>query len=228
MWIAVSELPPEIIPAWIEAVATAVGVLVAILAIVFAYAQIRQTATQMRLASAREAQDSEEQTRPYIGVDLVPGLGGPPSFDLVIENFGRATARDLKISLVDDSFQAQSAADEIGPALGRLFESGFDLAPGARRRIFWRLPSSEDASPPGDFGAPIAGEITTTYTWQAGDDRGKRAYEDRLRYDLTEYPKLTPAPAKGATTSGQNIEAQAKNAVHALRAIAEHVAEIRR
>lgn len=229
MWMnAQADTTSALLPTWIEAVATVFGVLVAVVAIVFTYKQIRQTAQQMRGASAREAQDSEDRTRPHVGVDVVPGLAGAPSFDLVIENHGKTTARHVRLNLVDDELRAQSESDQIGPALARLFGIGFDLAPGARRRVFWRLPDDGNASPRGDRGAPVAAEIAVTYHWAPGDDRGVREYKDRIRYDLTEYAKLTPQPTKGATSNGSSTEALGKNAVHALRAIAEHVAEIRR
>jgi hypothetical protein len=216
----------DLLPAWIDAVAAAVGVLVAIAALVFAYSQIRQTAKQMRLTAVREAQDSEERTRPYVGIDLVPGLGGSPSFDIVIENFGQTTARDIHVALAGAEFAAQSPEDEVGPALGRLFEVGFDLAPRARRRIFWRFPADEHSTPSGDMGAPVSGEVTARYSWNPGGDREQRTYEERLRYDLTEYPKLTPMAERGAKANGP--DAEAKNLVHAVRAIATHVGELRR
>lgn len=216
----------ELVPSWIEAVSTSLAVLVALAALWFAYSQIRQTAAQMRSTAAREAQDSEDRTRPYVGLDIVPGLGGSPSFDIVIENFGQATARDIRVSLASGSFEAQSPADEIGPALGRLFARGFDLAPRARRRVFWRLPDDGDATPRGDMGAPISGELIARYSWTPGGERDLRVYEERLGYDLTEYPKLTPMAARGAESQGAN--ADAKNLVHAIRTVASHVGELRR
>lgn len=223
-----AESPADLLPAWIEAIATAVGVVVAIVAIALAYAQLRQTTAQVRRASAQEAQDSEEQTRPYIGVDLVPGLAGHSIFDIVIENYGHSTARDVTLDLDADEFKAQSAMDEIGPALGRFFSQGFDLAPGARRRVFWRLPDSESKSPRGDFGAPEAGQILIRYSWQPGDLRAIRRYEDHLRFDLSEYPNLAPRPSAGRESTEIGAAAAIKNVVHALRAIAEHVGELRR
>ncbi|WP_022891125.1 hypothetical protein [Agromyces subbeticus] len=228
MWLTADAKFEEIAPIWIEAVATVVGVIVALIAIVLTLKQVRMTAQQMRQASEREAQDSEDQTRPYVGLDVLPGLGGAPSFDMVIENFGKATAYDVRLRLVNEEFGPQSESDEIGSALGRLFAVGFDLAPGARRRVFWRLPADENASPSGAMGAPEAAEVVVEYGWEPGGDRESRVFKDRLRYDLSEYPKLTPSPTKGARTIGSTTDAQLKNAVHALGAIAEHVAEIRR
>jgi hypothetical protein len=223
-------VPADLVPSWIGAVATAVGVAVALIAILLTYKQVRLTAQQMRETSLREAQNSEDQTRPYLGIDVVPGLAGPPSFDLVVANFGKTTAHDIRLALVGREFQAQSEADEIGPALGRLFAAGFDLAPGARRRVFWRMPDEEGSSPRGDMGAPVSAEIVVTYQWVPGGDREIRRYEERLRYDLTEYPKLTPLPCEGAKADGSESDPTTsfKNTAHALRAIAQHVGEIRR
>lgn len=220
----------DLVPTWISAVATSVGVIVAGVAILLTYKQVRLTAQQMRESAQREAQNSEDQTRPYIGLDLVPGLAGSPTFDIVITNFGNTTARDVRLALVDDEFRQQSEADQIGPALGRLFSAGFDLAPGAKRRIFWRFPDQEGSEPRGDMGAPLTGEIRTTYSWAPGRREPIREYEERLRYDLSEYPKLTPIPSGGSTSPsrpGDNA-ALLKNAVHALRAIAGHIGELRR
>jgi hypothetical protein len=228
MWMIAAMKFAETAPMWIEAIATVVGVIVALIAIVLTLQQVRMTAKQMRQTSEREAQDSEDQTRPYVGLDVLPGLAGAPSFDMVIENFGKTTAHDVRLHLVDEEFSSQSEGDDIGPALGRLFAVGFDLAPGARRRVFWRFPEQENASPPGAIGAPEAAEVVVEYGWDPGGDREPRVFEDRLRYDLSEYPKLTPSPTKGARAIGTSADAQLKNAVHVLGAIAEHVAEIRR
>lgn len=220
----------ETLPAWIGAIATSAAVLVAIVAIVLTYWQVRLTARQIRDTAAQEAQNSEDQTRPYIGLDVVPGLAGPPSFDLLVTNFGRATARRICVNLSGGGFVAQSDADEVGPALGRLFAVPFDLAPGARRRVFWYMPDQENATPRGAVGAPIAGEIGARYEWEPRTGEASRSYEDRLSYDLTEYPKLTPSPSSGSTAHGSESDPEviARNGVHALRAIARHAGELRR
>lgn len=227
---AVDAISPEVLPAWIGSIATSAAVIVAILAIVLTYTQVRLTARQIREAAIREAQNSEDRTRPYIGLDVVTGLAGSPSFDLVITNFGRATARHVRIDLVGEGFKAQSSADEIGPALGRLFAVPFDLAPGARRRVFWYMPDEEESTPRGAVGTPISGEISAIYEWEPRPGEKLRSYKDRLSYDLNEYPKLAPQPASGSTANGSvnAPEVIARNEVHALRAIARHIGELRR
>lgn len=228
MWMLAAETPSDLVPTWIEAIATLVGVIVALVAIVFTAVQIRLTARQMRETSAQEAQNSEDQTRPYVGIDIVPGIAGMSSMDIIFENHGRTTARGIKVRLIGDEFREQSSGDIVGPALARLFATPFDLAPGARRRILWQIPADQNATPGGNLGTPVAGEIGFTYDWVPGDGRDVRHYDDSITYDLTEYPKLIPLPTNGATTHGTSPEAQHKNLLHALRAIASNVAEIRR
>lgn len=228
MWMSAQELPADIVPTWIEAIATLVGVVVAIGALVFTAVQIRLTARQMRETAAQEAQNSEDQTRPYVGVNIVPGVGAMGSMDIVVKNHGRTTARNIAVSLVGEEFRAQSEGDVIGEALGRLFATPFDLAPGAHRRVFWQVPANESASPRGHIGTPLVGEIAFSYDWVPGGDRDVRHYDDSIRYDLSEYPKLIPMPAKGSTEQKDTAEAQQKNLVHVLRAIAVHLGELRR
>ena len=228
MWMIATEAPADLVPSWIEAIATLVGVVVALAAIVFTVVQLRFTSRQMRETAIQEAQNSEAQTRPYVGIDIVPGIAGAGSMDIIIENHGRTTARNIRVSLVGDTFRAQSDGDVIGEALGRLFATGFDLAPGARRRVFWQIPADENSSPRGRMGAPIAAGIAFAYDWAPGDHRAVRSYTDSIQYDLTEYPNLIPVPSTGPTAPGASPEMQGKNLLHVLRAIAANVAEIRR
>ena len=228
MWMLVTETPADLVPTWIEAIATLVGVVVALVAIIFTAVQVRLTARQMRETAEQEAQNSEDQTRPYVGVDIVPGVAAMGSMDIIFENHGRTTARSIRVNLVGDDFREQSEGDIVAPALGRLFATPFDLAPGARRRILWQLPADQDASPRGHMGTPVVGGIEFSYHWEPGGDRAARHYKDSIQYDLSEYPKLIPMPAKGSTAHGSSAEAQQKNLVHVLRAIAVHLGELRR
>jgi hypothetical protein len=220
----------ELLPTWVSAVAGAAGVVVAVIAIVLTYTQVRLTGRQLRESSVREAQDSEARTRPYLSIDIVPGLAGRPTFDIVIANLGATTATDVRLRLTHHDFDKQSEDDQIGPALGELLAAGFDLAPSARRRLLWRIPGDTNTEPPGDIGAPISDTVRATYMWDPADGRPSRHYEDRLQYDLSQYPFLTPAASRGSTTQGsptdQNVHL--KNLIHALRAIADHVGELRR
>lgn len=213
-------------PEWVSAIAAAAGVIVAIVAIVFAGWQLKLTARQLRETALREAQNSDDQTRPYVFADFVMSLAGPPIIDVVIENSGRTVAREIKMRLVGDGFGAQSASDTIGPTLGRLFDAGFDLAPGARRRLMWRLPDQPNAEPRGDMGAPASVAVVLNYKWEPGKGRSPQEFEEHLAYDLTDYLKVAPIPFQGERASGN--DETTRNAVNALRAIAQHTAEARR
>lgn len=211
----------ELLPDWITVIATVGAVVVAALA-------IWPAARQVRLAASMDARDSEERTRPYVSVDLVPSVAGPPAIDAVIENCGKSTAGNVQVSLVGREFVALSEGDELGPALGRLFAEGFDLPPGARRRVYWHMPAQSNSVPPGALGAPESAEIVVTYTWEPNGERDPKKYSERLRYSTDDVSRLRPVPKSGSTASGSGIDAQVKNAVHALHAIAEHLGELRR
>lgn len=230
MWITEPASAAELVPVWIGAIAAAVGALVAIVAIALTYRQLRLTSIQIRDSARRESQNSEDQTRPYVGLDVVTSVGGSPAFDLVIANFGRTTARRIVLSIVGREFEAQSDQDAIGPALGRLFAVPFDLAPGARRRVFWHFPDDENSTPRGSFGAPAAGELRAAYVWEPGGNESERQYTEHLQYDLSEYAKLIPRPAAGSTAQGKRDDPAVigQNSVHTLRAIARHLGELRR
>lgn len=71
-----TETAVDLVPTWIEPIATLVGVVVAIAAIVFTVVQLRLTAQQMRETATQEAKNSEARTRPYVGIEVVPGIAG--------------------------------------------------------------------------------------------------------------------------------------------------------
>jgi len=217
-----------LVATWVTAIATTCGIAIAGAALIAAAISIIQTGRQMRSTARNETANSDALTRPYVGVDIVPSIAGQGAMDIVFENHGRAVARDIAVSLVNDEFRSQSDQDEIGPALGRLFASPFDLAPGARRRVFWRMPADELATPSGDIGTPIAGEVAIEYAWDPRDGREAQRYSDSIRYDLTEYPKLTPLPGAGSQARAGAEQEIEQNAVHALRAIARSIGELSR
>lgn len=193
--------------------------LVAVSTLLLLFRQVRDSTTE-------NERNIEAQTRPYVGIEFSAGVAGAPSMDILIQNTGRTTAANVRVG-IEGGFGAQSEHDQIGPALGRLFAAPFTLAPQGRRRVFWRLPDEEGSEPRGDFGAPLSGVVTVSYEWEKASGKALR-YAERFPYDLTEYPKLMPAPRTGPERDGAGVDVSAINAVHALRAIAEHVAELRR
>jgi hypothetical protein len=218
---------PVLVPTWIGAIAAVLAAAVAGFALIPAAIQVRQNSKQTAAAAIREAQDSEDQTRPYIGMDVVPSIAGGRSFDLIIENFGRTTAREVRIRLADSVFGAQSEDDALGAALARVFAEPFDLSPGARRRLFWYMPDDPNAQPPGAKGAPSAEIIVATYQWQPGNDREARHYEEGYPYDLTDWPTIIPVPFTGAEAPGRSDDPNKhlRDIAHGVRAVAHHAGE---
>lgn len=206
---------------WVTAIATIVGVVIAGAAFVAAAIAVVQTGRQMRAAARTETENSDAQTRPYVGVDIGPGIASLPSFDIVIRNHGKTTARDIRIELLNGEFGARDGDEMFGPAQARVFAVPFDLAPGAHRRLLWHVLAS--ANRPHSLGAPDSGEVGVSYGWEPGDGRESRSYSDSIRYDLRDYPALIVIPGTGGKTDGRTTDDHLKNAVKALRAIASHV-----
>lgn len=208
---------------WMTAIATIGGVAIAGAALITAALSIVQTGRQMRSTARNEIDNSDAQTRPYVGVDITPGIASVPSFDIVIRNHGKTTARDVQIVLKNGEFDAREGDDMVGPAQARVFAVPFDLAPGAHRRLLWQVLASKNANRPENVGAPDAGEIGVTYGWEPGDGREPRTYSDSIGYDLRDYPALIVVAGTGGSDHGRSTEDHLKNAVKALRAIASHV-----
>lgn len=213
--------------AWFTAWVTLGGVVVAVFALLAVVRQIRDAGKQMKDSAIENEKNLQAQTRPYLGVEFVSGVAGAPSMDIVIANSGRTTASNILLN-IEGGFNSQSEEDQIGPALGRLFAVPFDLAPNTRRRVFWRIPDETGRDPRGDIGAPVKGAVLIGYDWERSPGASVVHYEEQVTYDLTEYPKLMPSPRTGPKQQGNSVEVAATNVVHVLRAIAEHIAELRR
>ena len=197
----------------------AVGALLVSVATLFvAVIQIGRASRQLRA-------DSEERTRPYIFLDVVPGLQGTRVWDLIISNTGKTTARDVRISLNQDL--PTDEADKVGPNLAKLFEAGLTLPPGSRRRVMWRFEKSPQDVPPEAMGAPADTEAEVIYT---GEINGtQKVYRDSYPINLKILGPLVPSPSSGPKATRWDKESEGwTNLDHVLRAIAKHVAEIRR
>lgn len=216
--------------AWTGAVATAVGVLVAATAIVLTVVQLVQAARNVKEAALTDAANSSARTRPYVSVRIVPGIGGGSSFDMLIENHGRTVARAVRISPASGKYDADALTPTLAAALNRMFERGFDLSPGERRRFFWRLDGVDTSLPLEEQPSSVRDELHVTYEWQR-DSNGAAPirYSEYIWVDLTDYAVIIPSPQTGATTtSPQELERELANTRLAIKALSEHVAELRR
>jgi hypothetical protein len=217
---------PDLLPSWISAIATAVGVIVAVVAIGLTVHQVRLTGKQLRETARREAQDSESQTRPYVSAEAVVSLAGPPTWDIVISNSGRSTASNVTLEVIGTPFGARFPSDIVGPAQAAAFGNGFDLVASSRRRFYWHFKENARATPSQSMGAPAEGEVVIRYEWSSDPSQPGRHYEERYRYNLKEIAALTPEPWKGAEAADRSDTA--RDTVLALRAVAGNLGELKR
>lgn len=210
----------SVIAAWIAALA-AVGTVLLTAGLLWAAWRAYRTATgtlrQMREDSEAQREDSARATRPYVYPTIVPGLAGTNTWDLVLENTGRTAAYDLHVRI--DAEPSQD--DEIKRAVRVLAEAGTMLPPRGRIRTFWAMGEDPEADPPQALGYPRA-TVTLSYT----DSEHHRFDRERSVTLDPQLLGLTPEPGSGATAKGKDTEA--KDTVHALRAISRHLGEIHR
>ncbi|MBF4616387.1 hypothetical protein [Curtobacterium sp. VKM Ac-1376] len=223
---------PTLLPTWIGARATAAAVVVAIVAILLTYRQVRLTAVQLRHDSAQAAQDSEDRTRPYVTMNIVPSIASHGALDLILANTGATAATNVRFKLLGAGFGLSDDDTHVGPGLREFFATPFELAPGARMRLFWHLPESaaERSDKRGAMGAPVTGELQVTYGRDVGGRPGSHEYVTKHRYDFTLWPKITPEAWTGARNEGNSSDplTHLKNIDFGLRAIAHHLGETTR
>lgn len=189
----------------------------------FAFTAFRASVAQLKLLtadSARQTEDSARQIRPYVNVDVVPGLHGPGTWDLTIENLGQSTAKNIKFDA--GTITPQHDKDGYAYPLASFLAHPLDLPPRSRRRVMWRRDPQKDR--PGD-GAPDRVKLAVAYD----DDRtGNYSADFDLSSDV--YGAASPAPTEGSEVAGTTSippEKSLKNIDHALRALNTHVGMLR-
>lgn len=198
----------DIVMAW----ATVAGVVVAFFAALFALSQLRMI-----------RKDSRERTRPYVQLDVVPGLHGPGSWDLIIENRGASTALEVVIDAGD--FAPLDAEDHIAPILGNYLLTPKTLIPGARRRVMWGFePRDRDEK----AGVLEPREATVSYFDERTASRRwlRRApYRETFTLGDAFGPAAFPAPIEGSKPNNEDMLAHIDRA---LRTMNGHIGELRR
>lgn len=135
--------------------------------------------------------DSHAQTRPYVYAKLDPSVGGP-TWDLVIANTGRSTARNVRLSLSN----WPDAGDRVVDDVRKMFDVPHALPPNTRIRILWNLNPTRKKDEEGSEGFIEPTTLRAEYT----DDQSKETYLDEypLNADLL---GLTPQGWQGTTPS---------------------------
>lgn len=80
---------------WLTAIATICGVMIAGAALITAALSIVQTGRQMRSTARNEIENSDAQTRPYVGVDITPGIASRPGIPQLRDGFRSHRHRHL-------------------------------------------------------------------------------------------------------------------------------------
>lgn len=196
--------------AWLTAIAT-VGL---VIGAVIAWRTAKQTLMQMR-------HDSIAQTRPYLYATLVPSLSGGARYDLLIENTGASTARNVKATCPE----FPSAPDDIAEKIKRFLDAEHTIPPGVRLRNYWRL-DLESGHTWSDGTMDPAGMPERTSVILNYEDQEGRKYDDT--YDLDVVSLLfAPMPAKGPKVK-DNLSPEQKDMHKMLGIIAAALGELRR
>lgn len=212
--------------AWWSAAGSLATALLTLGLLIGAYAAWRTA--KASLNQARDAQlqiklDSIEQTRPYVFAQIVPGLGGPGAWDLLIRNSGRSAAVDLTIQTED----WPEADDKIVTELRKMFLTKQTIPPEVSLRSFWRIDavsgSARSDGGPAVDGMPKTAALTLRY---ASQDRSSPHYSDTYLISI-ETIGLTPAASTGPNPSAHLTPGEAS--LHKmLGRIVQSIGELRR
>ena len=163
-------------------------------------------------------EQTEREGRPYVVLNVVPGLHGPGSWDLTIRNAGRTMAQDILI--IVEGLVPQGETDYISTSLKKYLSSPRSLAPGTSQRVMWRAEADTETGAV-EAGAPGQAMAEASYH----DSQGAK-YKERFDLSVDLLGAISPAPTQGPRARGEHKELA--NIERALRTLNQHVGEIRR
>ena len=199
---------------WITAIGSVATALFTALLWLVAWRTLSGARTQLSLLRAQ----AEREGRPYVTADVVPGLHGPGSWDLVVTNSGKTAARDVSFDF--DPWKPKDSDDHIIPSLVAYLQASHMLAPGARHRLMWRMNPEHDAGRT-EAGADPKGRLTVKYSSDQGE-----TYTDTFAFDVDLLGAASPAPTEGPKAIGTDKELARID--QAIRTLSVHVGELRR
>lgn len=143
-----------------------------------------------------------EQSRPYVFVEIIPGMSGSGAYDVRVSNAGRSSAKNLTLTYD----QWPSNLDDVGTAVRTLFDTPRTLPPGCSIRSIWRL-TGNFTDGRNEAGAGVSGTIRATYN----DSSEKRAVEYSDQYDVQIdtsglWPMPTGGPEPGDKVTGEALK----------------------
>lgn len=172
--------------------------------------------------------DSIAQSRPYVYAQVVPGLAGPRTWDLIVKNAGQSAARNLTAKLSswpkDDDF--------ITEPLRTMFTTPQTLPPGTQVRTFWHMKAQQG----GQLTDPKTGarssshgfgdQVRITLSYQ-DDNQPTRTYLDE--YDLNmSAVGLTPLSTSGPDLPSSVDDPNSAALYKILGTLVRQVGELRR
>lgn len=161
--------------------------------------------------------DSARQTRPYVFLEIVPGLQGHGAWDLRIKNMGASIAHDVHISVGE--LRPLSDDDRVVAPLKNFLDRSVTLPPSAGMRIVWRR---DDRSRGLLEGAPSSADVSVSYKGPDGNE-----YSEAYVLNTEAWGEAMPAPQEGSSrNSGSDKEVA--NIAYALRSLNVHMGELRR
>lgn len=165
-------------------------------------------------------EQAERDGRPYVMAEVVPGLHGAGSWDLVVTNSGRSMA--IELQFLFDEWERRGESDYITDHLVKYLRQSEMLVPGARKRVMWRRELDGHIS---EAGAPETMKLTIRYRDEPGNQ-----YQTEFIFALKSLGAAAPAPDEGRTRNGSNddVSKNLADISHALRALNGHVGELRR
>ncbi|WP_159622718.1 hypothetical protein [Ruania rhizosphaerae] len=213
-WVKIVEgVPVDAALAWVAAIAAAVTALATIGLLVGAVGTLTSARRQLSLLRAQ----AEREGRPYVVAEVVPGFHGAGSWDLIVRNYGRTSARQITYTV--EGLTKKNPEDHIATPLASYLESERWLAPGARERVMWRHDPAKGIT---ESGVDARSTVRVRYRDELGTP-----FSDTFVFDTGVLGAIAPVPTTGPeATSG--ADKPMRNLAHALRAIASHIGELRR
>lgn len=210
---------------WVAAIstaATAVFTLVLVIAALWSLRAALKTLEASRAANEQAERDSIERTRPYVFVEIIPGLAGLATYDLIIKNTGQSAAR--QVTLHFEPWPEE--IDDIAEKVRTLMETPRDVPPDSSMRAAWHFGTIEGETfddGTTEAGMPLAGCITVRY----GSDEPKRGtYKETYPFDVNSaglWPAATTGPEPRGLTDKKD-----RLFYKALQTLTHHVGELRR
>lgn len=147
-------------------------------------------------------------------VQIVPSIGGSAAWDLVIQNSGRSSAKNLRINV-----SAWPGEDQLTLALKKMFETPQILPPSSSIRTYWSLGPRDDPNSTGATGFDIPVDLTVSY---GSEDLDAPPYSETFHLD----PAILGITPQGA--SGVNLPSTASATDKKLKEIVTALHELRR